>query len=164
MLGNNDRRVVGQHYAAGADTDAPRAGGDMRDDDRRRGTGNPRHVVVLGHPEAAVPPLFGMGGKVASPVHMPGGAANAALMLATAGLAAAYGASGIRVNGIAPGPVLWPETGLDAARRQQIVSRTLLQRAGSPADVARAVRFFATDAPYVTGQILAVDGGRSLRW
>jgi pteridine reductase len=70
----------------------------------------------------------------------------------------------VRVNAIAPGPVLWPEAGLDAAQQQEIVSRTLLQRAGSPADIARAVRFFATDAPYVTGQILAVDGGRSLRW
>jgi pteridine reductase len=69
----------------------------------------------------------------------------------------------VRVNGIAPGPVLWPEAGLDEAQRREIISRTLLQRAGSPADVAAAVIFFATGAPYVTGQILAVDGGRSLR-
>jgi pteridine reductase len=69
----------------------------------------------------------------------------------------------VRVNGIAPGPVLWPEAGMDEAQQQEIISRTLLQRAGSPADIAAAVVFFATAAPYVTGQILAVDGGRSLR-
>ena len=50
------------------------------------------------------------------------------------------------------------------AQKRAILESTLLQRAGSPADVARAVRFFAADAPYVTGQVLAVDGGRSLRW
>ena len=70
----------------------------------------------------------------------------------------------VRVNGIAPGPVLWPESGVDAAQRQEIINSTLLQRAGSPADVARAVCFFAASAPFVTGQILAIDGGRSLRW
>lgn len=72
----------------------------------------------------------------------------------------------VRVNAIAPGPVMWPEAAaeLDAAHQQQIIARTLLKRAGSPADVARAVRFFAIDAPYITGQILAVDGGRSLGW
>jgi pteridine reductase len=69
----------------------------------------------------------------------------------------------VRVNGIAPGPVLWPEAGLDEAQQQEIIARTLLRRAGSPADIAAAVVFFATAAPYVTGQILAVDGGRSLR-
>jgi len=72
----------------------------------------------------------------------------------------------VRVNAIAPGPVLWPEAaaGLSAERQQQIIEHTLLKRAGSPADVARAVRFFACDAPYITGQLLAVDGGRSLGW
>ena len=69
----------------------------------------------------------------------------------------------VRVNAIAPGPVLWPEAGLDEAQKQEIISRTLLQRAGSPLDIARAVRFFATDAPYITGQVLCVDGGRSQR-
>ena len=78
--------------------------------------------------------------------------------------ASLLGARGIRVNAVAPGPVLWPESGLDEAQKQEIISHTLLQRAGSPADVARAVRFFATDAPFVTGQILSVDGGRSQRW
>ncbi len=89
--------------------------------------------------------------------------AKAALIHLTKALAREL-APDIRVNGIAPGPVLWPETGVDAAQRQEIISSTLLQRAGTPADVARAVCFFASDAPFVTGQILAIDGGRSLRW
>ena len=70
----------------------------------------------------------------------------------------------VRVNAIAPGPVLWPEgdNELGDSRRQKIIANTLLQRAGSPEDVARAVRFFVLDAGYVTGQVLAVDGGRSI--
>lgn len=89
--------------------------------------------------------------------------AKAALIHMTKALAREL-APEVRVNGIAPGPVLWPESGVDAAQRQEIIDSTLLQRAGTPADVARAVCFFATAAPFVTGQILAVDGGRSLRW
>ena len=69
----------------------------------------------------------------------------------------------VRVNGIAPGPILWPENGsFDAAAQANVVSRTLLKRCGDPADIARTVRFLLADAPYVTGQILAVDGGRSV--
>jgi len=89
--------------------------------------------------------------------------AKAALLHLTRALAREL-APEVRVNGIAPGPVLWPESGTDAAQKQAIIDSTLLQRAGTPADVARAVRFLAADAPYVTGQVLAVDGGRSLRW
>ena len=89
--------------------------------------------------------------------------AKAALIHLTRALAREL-APEVRVNGVAPGPVLWPETGTDAAQQREIIASTLLQRAGSPADVARAVRFFAADAPYVTGQVLAIDGGRSLRW
>ena len=89
--------------------------------------------------------------------------AKAALIHLTRGLAREL-APEVRVNAIAPGPVLRPEAGLDEAQKQEIIRHTLLQRAGSPADVARAVRFFATDAPFVTGQILSVDGGRSQRW
>ena len=89
--------------------------------------------------------------------------AKAALIHLTRGLAREL-APEVRVNAVAPGPVLWPETELDPAQKQEIISRTLLQRAGTPADVARAVRFFAADAPYVTGQVLGVDGGRSQRW
>jgi pteridine reductase len=88
--------------------------------------------------------------------------AKAALIHLTRALAREL-APEVRVNAVAPGPVLWPESGLDEPQRQEIIHRTLLKRAGTPADVARAVRFFAADAPYVTGQILAVDGGRSVR-
>jgi pteridine reductase len=70
----------------------------------------------------------------------------------------------VRVNAIAPGPVMWPEDGADEVLQAKIVERTLLRRAGSAEDVARAALFFSTDAPFVTGQILAVDGGRSVGW
>jgi len=70
----------------------------------------------------------------------------------------------VRVNAIAPGPVMWPEDGVDKELQRKIIDRTALKRPGSAADVARAVLFFATEAPYVTGQILAVDGGRSVGW
>jgi pteridine reductase len=68
------------------------------------------------------------------------------------------------VNGIAPGPILWPEGGMDESIKAEIVSKTLLKRSGSPDDVVRAALFFAQDAQYVTGQVLAVDGGRSVGW
>jgi len=67
----------------------------------------------------------------------------------------------VRVNAIAPGPILWPEGGLDSELQGKIIDRTALKRLGTPEDVARACLFFATEAPYVTGQVLAVDGGRS---
>ena len=67
----------------------------------------------------------------------------------------------VRVNGIAPGAAMWPEQ-MDADLRQRIESHTMLKRAGTPEDVAAAVRFLVFDAPYVTGQILTVDGGRTL--
>jgi pteridine reductase len=68
----------------------------------------------------------------------------------------------VRVNAIAPGPVLWPEGGLDPALQDEIVAKTALKRTGSPDDIARAACFFAAEAPYVTGQVLAIDGGRSI--
>ena len=71
----------------------------------------------------------------------------------------------VRVNGIAPGPVMWPDgdANFDEVSRQRIISHTMLKRAGDPHDIALAVRFFAMDTQYVTGQILAVDGGRSAK-
>jgi len=69
----------------------------------------------------------------------------------------------IRVNGIAPGAILWPEQGLGDAAKREILDRTALRRAGSPADIARTLLFLVRDAPYVTGQIIAVDGGRTLQ-
>ncbi|MDX5362589.1 MAG: pteridine reductase [Pseudazoarcus pumilus] len=68
----------------------------------------------------------------------------------------------VRVNGVSPGPIAWPEDGQYApAEREAIIADTLLRRQGQPEDIAGAVRFLMLDAPYVTGQILAVDGGRS---
>jgi pteridine reductase len=89
--------------------------------------------------------------------------AKAGLIMLTRALAREM-APEVRVNAVAPGPVLWPETGLDPQQMNEIVERTQLKRAGEPADIARAVRFFAAEAPFVTGQVLAVDGGRSVGW
>ena len=86
-------------------------------------------------------------------------AAKAGLLMLTRSLARELGPA-VRVNAIAPGPVMWPEHGVDEALRERIVARTALQRAGSADDVAKAALFVATGAPFVTGQVLAVDGGR----
>lgn len=88
-------------------------------------------------------------------------AAKAALVMLTQSLARELGPH-VRVNAIAPGPVLWPAGGVEAKLKRRIVARTALKRSGSPEDVARAALFFATDAPFVTGEVLAVDGGRLL--
>jgi pteridine reductase len=89
--------------------------------------------------------------------------AKAGLIMLTRSLAREL-APRVRVNAIAPGAVLWPEQGLDEERRERIRARTPLERPGTPEDIARAVLFFATEAPFVTGQVLAVDGGRSIGW
>jgi len=70
----------------------------------------------------------------------------------------------VRVNAVAPGPVMWPEDNpqFDEVYRQRVISQTLLKRIGEPNDVAKAVKFLIQDAPFITGQIIAVDGGRSL--
>ena len=89
-------------------------------------------------------------------------AAKAGLISLTHSLAREL-APEVRVNAIAPGPVLFPEQGLSEERQADIVARTLLGRRGSPEDIAQAALFFAAHAPYVTGQVLAVDGGRSVK-
>lgn len=70
----------------------------------------------------------------------------------------------VRVNAVAPGPVLWPEDNpqFDEVYRQRVISQTLLKRIGEGNDVAKAVKFLIADAPFITGHVLAVDGGRSL--
>jgi NAD(P)-dependent dehydrogenase (short-subunit alcohol dehydrogenase family) len=118
--------------------------------------------------------VIGMGGKIPSPVHLAGGAANAALMLATAGLAAAYADRGVRVVGVNPGVT---ETERVAARlqtearlqgitpeeaRARIVARIPLGRLAAPEDIAGAVLFLASDrAAYITGVTLGMDGGQN---
>ncbi|MGO9515287.1 MAG: pteridine reductase [Steroidobacteraceae bacterium] len=88
-------------------------------------------------------------------------AAKAGLAMLTRSLARELGPE-IRVNGIAPGPVLWPENDMDEDLKREIIGKTALKRPGSPQDVARTALFLAKDAPYITGQIIAVDGGRSI--
>jgi pteridine reductase len=70
----------------------------------------------------------------------------------------------IRVNGVAPGVNLWPESEMwqDEDQRRKIIAHTLLKREGEPDDIARTVKFLIADAPYITGQIISVDGGRSI--
>jgi pteridine reductase len=70
----------------------------------------------------------------------------------------------VRVNGVSPGAILWPEDGeaFPPAERERITVQTPLRRTGTPEDIAGAVKYFLFDAPFVTGQVLAVDGGRSL--
>src|SRR5580658_3721425 len=86
-------------------------------------------------------------------------AAKAALIMLTKSLAREL-APEVRVNGIAPGPVLWPADA-DATLQAEVIGKTLLKRSGEPQDIGKAALYFATLAPYVTGQVLAVDGGRS---
>ncbi|HET9338935.1 MAG TPA: SDR family oxidoreductase, partial [Casimicrobiaceae bacterium] len=135
---------------------------------------HPTDIVVkamAARGRGAIVNIVGAGGKVASPVHLPGGAANAALMLATAGLAAAYGPRGVRVNAINPGATMTSRvqeglaaearmTGLAAgellARMQQ---RIPLGRLATPEEIARVAVFLASDAAsYVSGAIVPMDG------
>ena len=70
----------------------------------------------------------------------------------------------VRVNAVAPGPVQWPESNpqFDEVYRQRVINQTLLKRVGEAEDVAKAVKFLIADAPFITGHVLAVDGGRSI--
>ncbi len=115
--------------------------------------------------------VVGNGGKVASPIHLPGGAANAALMLVTAGLANAYAAKGIRVNAVNPG---FTRTGrlqdgmaadarLQGIETEEAMKRTVAKipmgRMAEPEEIARVVLFLASDAAsYVTGVNMTMDG------
>jgi pteridine reductase len=88
-------------------------------------------------------------------------AAKAGLLGLTRALAIEM-APEVRVNAVAPGPILWPDDGgFDGETRERIIDHTLLKHAGSPQDIARAVRFLLNDAAYVTGQVINVDGGRT---
>ena len=89
-------------------------------------------------------------------------AAKAGLLGLTRALALELGPQ-VRVNAVAPGAIEWPQSKSDfsPAERAAIIDHTLLKRVGSPADIARAVKFLVFDAPYVTGQVINVDGGRT---
>lgn len=95
--------------------------------------------------------------------HVVYGPAKAGLAMLTRALAKDLGPE-VRVNGVAPGAILWPDAGVPEKLQQAIIRKTSLRRAGEPEDVAKAVLFLVRDAPYVTGQIIAVDGGRSVGW
>jgi pteridine reductase len=91
------------------------------------------------------------------------GAAKAGLAFLTRALARDL-APEIRVNGVAPGAVLWPEDGMGENTKESILRQIPLKRAGDPDDIAGCVLYLVRDATYVTGQIIAVDGGRSAGW
>lgn len=91
------------------------------------------------------------------------GAAKAGLVMLTRSLAKDL-APDIRVNGVAPGAILWPEDGMSDAVKQTIVRQVPLGRPGDPDDIAGCVLYLVRDASYITGQIITVDGGRSIGW
>ncbi|MFM7275107.1 MAG: pteridine reductase [Gammaproteobacteria bacterium] len=98
------------------------------------------------------------------PRHAPYTMAKAGVAMMTRALALELGPD-IRVNGVSPGAILWPSEQnpeLGETQAAGLLAQTALKRIGEPGDIARAVRYLALDAPYVTGQILAVDGGRTL--
>jgi len=123
--------------------------------------------------KAAAPHLRRTGGNIINIVdihaqrplrnHPIYGPAKAGLAMLTRALAKDL-APEIRVNGVSPGAILWPNEGMPAKAEQAILRQIPLNRTGGPADIAKAVLFLVKDAPYITGQIIAVDGGRSIGW
>jgi pteridine reductase len=123
--------------------------------------------------QAAVPHLRDAGGSIVNIVdihaqrplrdHPVYGPAKAALGMLTRSLAKDL-APDIRVNGVSPGAILWPEDGMTETVQQTILQQVPMERAGMPEDIAGCVLYLMRDATYVTGQIIAVDGGRSIGW
>jgi len=126
---------------------------------------------MVGRKRGAIVNIVGQGGKVANPSHLPGGSANAALMLVSVGLASAYGRQGIRVNAINPGVTLSERAKAGHAAeaktlgiteeqaRQQGEQRIPLGRYARPEEIAAVAVFLASDrASYVTGTVISMDG------
>jgi pteridine reductase len=87
--------------------------------------------------------------------------AKAGLIMLTQSLARELGPN-IRVNGVAPGAILWPEMDTNQSNQQTLLEKTALKREGTPEDIAKTVLFLVRDADYITGQVIPVDGGRML--
>jgi pteridine reductase len=87
--------------------------------------------------------------------------AKAGLVMLTKALARELGPK-VRVNAIAPGAILWPNNDMDDVSKQRIISSIALKRHGDPSDIAQTVLFLVRDAGYITGQVISVDGGRTL--
>ena len=123
--------------------------------------------------QAALPALREAGGAIVNLIdvhaqrplrnHAVYGSAKAGLAMLTRSLAKDL-APEVRVNGVSPGAILWPENGMDDATRETILKQIPLARPGQPEDIAGCVLYLVRDAAYVTGQIIAVDGGRSIGW
>ena len=123
--------------------------------------------------QAALPALREAGGAIVNLIdvhaqrplrnHAVYGSAKAGLAMLTRSLAKDL-APEVRVNGVSPGAILWPENGMDDATRETILKQIPLARPGQPEDIAGCVLYLVKDAAYVTGQIIAVDGGRSIGW
>ena len=123
--------------------------------------------------QAAAPSLRAAGGAIVNIVdihaqrplrdHPVYGPAKAALAMLTKALAKDL-APDVRVNGVSPGAILWPEDGMSDETQASILQEVPLGRPGEPDDIATCVLYLLRDAPYVTGQIIAVDGGRSIGW
>lgn len=109
-------------------------------------------IVAIGDAHAGDIPVRGYGAYLMS---------KAALAQSVRQMAAEM-APRVRVNGVLPGVVEWPES-IDGARREAILSRIPLARAGEPEDIARLVRFLCVEAGFMTGALVPVDGGRSIR-
>lgn len=123
--------------------------------------------------QAAVPALRKRNGAIVNIVdihaqrplrdHAVYSAAKAGLVMLTRSLAKDL-APDIRVNGVAPGAILWPEDDMSDTSKDSILRQVPLARSGDPEDIAGCVLYLVRDAAYVTGQIISVDGGRSIGW
>ena len=123
--------------------------------------------------QAAWPYLRRQGGSIVNLIdvharrplrdHAVYGSAKAGLEMLTRSLAKDM-APDVRVNGVAPGAILWPERGMNEVVKRKIIEQIPLKRSGLPDDIAGCVLYLVRDAAYVTGQVIAVDGGRSIGW
>jgi len=123
--------------------------------------------------QAAIPYLREAGGSIINIVdihserplrnHTIYGPAKAGLAMLTRSLARDL-APEIRVNGVSPGAILWPEEGMPERVKESVLNQIPMKRAGEPDDIADCILYLIRDARYITGQVIAVDGGRSIGW